>query len=87
MEQEDDFERELNAYEDKCRLLESENRRLVERMKLPESERCSFRDSENEITELERLLHATETKCGKIDDENYLLKGEITEVRYVIIQL
>ena len=81
LDQEEDFEREINAFEDRCETLESENRRLVDRMKLPEGQKFNLIETEQKISGLERQLTLSGNQCKNISEENVVLRQEICDLR------
>ena len=81
LDQEENFECEIIAFEEQCTSLESENRRLVDRMKLPDGQRLNLIDTEKQITGLEKQLNSSRAQCTEIGQENALLRQEICDLR------
>ena len=73
----DEFRRRLTDLEGTCSCLDSENKRLTERLKLPESERIHIRDQEKELEELKKKLNEAEDVIGQLTDESASLQNEI----------
>ncbi len=58
--------------------LESENRRLVDRLKLPESDQKDLKDQEAEIVALHKKVATLQQELLDMDEDNVNLRKEIT---------
>ena len=58
--------------------LKAEKGRLVDKLKLPEKERASLTQQENDLAELKKRLDDVETRCADLIDENNELKQEVS---------
>ena len=77
----------IDNLQDHCKRIESENTRLLNRIKLPESERNSIRDQENEICDLKKNIEDLENTIGDMHNENNHLRQEIGDLHVEMEEL
>jgi len=78
--QEEELNLLISELEEKQSHLEAENSRLIDRLKLPESERASISSSEKHITSLQRKIQEASDMCQQLEDDNANLKQEIKDL-------
>ena len=78
---EEHYRNKIFELEEQNKRLASEKGRLVDRLRLPESERHSLTQQENEIATLQKKLEDFENKCYDVEHENSQLKHEIRDLQ------
>merc|ERR550532_1018901 len=71
----------INDLEDDVNRLQSEKDRLLDKLKLPESERASMAKTDQEIAILNRKIEELENQSDEFLDENLSLKHEVKDLQ------
>ena len=71
------YKKHIADLEEETGRLKAEKGRLVDKLKLPESERASLAQQENDIAALKRRYDDAEARCADLIDENAELKQEV----------
>ena len=87
LQMKDHYSGKFNELEDAVKRLSSEKERLLDRLKLPESERGSLRDTEIEISKLNKKLEEAENRYFESMEENMTLKQEVKDLQTEIDEM
>ena len=76
----DALKERIHNLEDNVKQLHSEKDRLIEKMKMPESERSSHREQEKEIASLVKKLEDSENRYSEALEDNESLRNEVRDL-------